>query len=367
MLARASPNGRALTNSMDLDQRKQQILQGVVWSYVETAEPVGSENLAQRYSYWGVKSATIRNTLADLAELGYLKQPHTSAGRIPSDQGYRFYVDHLIVETTPDEGIVKQTREQLDQERTENLDRILRQTCGLLSRMTRYTSVATRPRPTDTRLRQVFVAPASGDSVLLVALLSTGHSESRLLAGAIGTHAAEDPTALTAAGNALNLRWLGKTLDAISIASGDELEPPLDLVNQHARAIYTVLVDALRHVARTISENRGVFEGAREMLRQPEFHDVERLDPILEMIQTRPQFVDSLDLHGRGDVTVVIGAENQVEPLRECTVVTASYFIGTRERGTLGVVGPTRMDYDRTIPAVGFMARCLSDLLTTIA
>jgi heat-inducible transcriptional repressor len=352
---------------MDLDERKQQILQGVVWSYVATAEPVGSENLAQRYAYWGVKSATIRNTLADLADLGYLKQPHTSAGRIPSDRGYRFYVDHLIVETDPDEKVARQTRAHLDHERTENLEHILRQTCALLSRMTRYTSVATRPLPTDTSLRQAFVAPAGGGAVLLVALLSTGNSETRLLAGAIGKHAADDPSALTEASNALNLVWVGKSLDAISRAADDDLKAPLDLANDHSRAIYTVLVDALRHLARTVSENRGVVEGAREMLRQPEFHDVERLDTVLETIQAYPQFVDALNLQGHGDVTVVIGAENEVEPLRECSVVTASYYIGTHERGTLGVVGPTRMDYDRTIPAVTFMARCLSDLLTRTA
>jgi len=352
---------------MVLDERKQQVLQGVVWSYVETAEPVGSENLAQRYSKWGVKSATIRNTLADLAELGYLKQPHTSAGRIPSDMGYRFYVDHLIVETDPDERVAQQTRDQLDQERTENLERILRQTCAMLSQMTRYTTVATRPQPTDTNLRQAFVAPAGGDAILLVALLSTGHSETRLLAGAVGKRASDEPAALTTASNAMNLLWVGRTLDAISTASGDDLLPPGDLASEHARAIYVVLVDALRHMARTVSENRPVVEGAREMFRQPEFHDVQRLDPVLETIQSTPQFVDAVNLHGHGGVTVVIGAENEVEPLRECSVVTSSYYIGTRERGTLGVIGPTRMDYDRTIPAVSFMARCLSDLLTRTA
>jgi heat-inducible transcriptional repressor len=350
---------------MSLDERKQKILQGVVWSYVETAEPVGSENLAQRYTEWGVKSATIRNTLADLADLGYLRQPHTSAGRIPSDQGYRFYVDHLVVEARPDANVVEQTRTELNKERAETLEKILRQTCAMLTRMTRYTSVATRPQPTDTSIRQVFVAPAGGDAILLVALLSTGESETRLLAGAAAKHADAEPSALTAANNALNIRWAGMTLETIGNAHGDDLVPPLDLVSQHARALFTVLSDALRHIARSVSAERTVVEGAREMFRQPEFHDVQKLDPVLETIQNQIQLADAISGGLRtGEVTVVIGAENDIEPLRECSVVTASYHIGTSERGTIGVIGPTRMDYDRTLPAVAFMAKSLSDLLT---
>ncbi|HEY3331903.1 MAG TPA: heat-inducible transcriptional repressor HrcA [Capsulimonadaceae bacterium] len=353
---------------MNLDERKQRILQGVVWSYVETAEPVGSENLAQRYSSWGVKSATIRNALADLADQGYLKQPHTSAGRIPSDQGYRFYVDHLVVECAPDAQQAEQSRFDLNQERAENLERILRQTCALLTRMTRYTSVATRPQPADTSLRQIFVAPAGGDAVLLVALLSSGESETRMLAGSVASHADADPSALTAASNALNIRWAGKNLETIRMLAGDDLAPPLDLPSEHARAIYIVLADSLRHIAYTVSQERAVVEGAREMFRQPEFHDVQKLDPLLDTLQDPSQFVDLASGGSQnGDVTVVIGAENSVEPLRECTVVTASYYIGTTERGTLGVVGPTRMDYDRTLPAVTFMAKTLSELLTRIS
>ena len=127
---------------MNLDERKQKILGAVVRDYVETVKPVGSEDLAARHD-WGVKSATIRNELADLAEQGYLRQPHTSAGRIPSDQGYRFYVDHLMVARAV-------TGDAAEDEQAVDLERLLRQTCALLTRMTSYTSVATPPRPADT-------------------------------------------------------------------------------------------------------------------------------------------------------------------------------------------------------------------------
>jgi heat-inducible transcriptional repressor len=353
---------------LELDERKQKILRAVVWDYVETAEPVGSENLANRYSDWGVKAATIRNALADLAEQGYLRQPHTSAGRIPSDRGYRFYVDHLMDEAAPDEDAIERTREELAAERADTLDRILRQTCALLTQMTRYTSVATPPKPNEIVLRQVFAAPAGPDALLIVAMLSTGSSEHRILTGAASTLASQEPAGLTQALAALNASLAGRTLDLLR--GEGESTPPDDLTGAAARALYVSLAQATEQIARSISDgtDRPVIEGANEILRQPEFKDVAKLDRVLEALQTRTTIFQFLSTAFPGsDPTVVIGHENPVETLRECSVVTAYYYIGAHERGTLGVVGPTRMDYNRAIPAVNLMARSLSELLTRMA
>jgi heat-inducible transcriptional repressor len=353
---------------MQLDERKRKVLQGVVWSYVETAEPVGSENLAQKYSYWGVKSATIRNTLADLSDLGYLKQPHTSSGRIPSDQGYRFYVDHLIVQDSPNQEIADDTRGLLELQRAETLDRILRHTCSLLSRLTNYASVATKPRPAEVRLKQAFALPAGDHLVLFIALLSTADSETKLLSGSIAALAQEDTAAATAAINALNSQWSGKSLSAIHGASTSSAAPPVDLLGLNERAIYIRFMETLTQIVADALSRGVVFEGARQMFKLPEFHDVEKLEPVLSTLQMAPHFVDDLVEDSQtGVVTVVIGSEHQHDVLKECSVVTAPYSIGQRERGSLGVIGPTRMDYDKTIPAVSFMARSLSDLLTHIS
>jgi heat-inducible transcriptional repressor len=350
---------------MELDERKQKILQAVVWSYVETAEPVGSEVLAQRYASWGVKSATIRNELAGLAEQGYLRQPHTSAGRIPSDRGYRFHVDHLLVEREPDQRAMW----DLDAERIDTLERILRQTCSLLTRLTHYTSVATPPRPADVTLRQVFAAPTGRDTLLIVALLSTGDTENRLLSGSAAALAMDHPSALNTALNALNSQWSGKSLDSLRQMTEGEIAAPADLAEKSELSLYKALAESVRHVvSAAASEDRVVIEGEREILRQPEFQDVAKLEGVLDTLQTRARVFELFSTSSsHSDVTVVIGSENPVEAMRECSVVTAPYYIGTRERGTLGVVGPTRMDYDHTLPVVSIVARNLSDLLSRLA
>ena len=364
-------NERSHSPNISLDERKQKILQAVVWHYVETAEPVGSENLAQRYGEWGVKSATIRNALADLADLGYLRQPHTSAGRIPSDQGYRFYVDHLMTEArAPGDEAMARSREEMEERRAETLERILRQTCALLTQMTRYTAVATPPQPSDIVLRQLFAAPAGPDALLIVAMLSTGGSEHRILAGEAALLAGQEPAALTQALNAVNAAFAGANLDILQ-GIAPSLAPN-DLNGHAARSLYLALAESARQIARSVSggSERPVVEGATEILRHPEFQDVAKLEGVLDALQTRASIGDH-----PGESTgkkcpapaVLIGRENPVEPLQECSVVTAYYYIGTRERGTLGVVGPTRMDYDRTVPAVSLMAKSLSDLLTRLA
>ncbi len=357
-----------MADDQKLDERKRKILQAVVWSYVETAEPVGSENLALRYSEWGVKSATIRTALADLADQGYLRQPHTSAGRIPSDLGYRFYVNNLMVDRGPDDEVMERTREELESERAETLERILRQTCALLTQMTRYTSVATPPKPAEIVLRQFFAAPAGVDTLLIVAILSTGGSEHRILTGSASHLAMTEPAALTEALNAVNSRLAGRTLDTLS--SPTDLVPPDDLRRPESRTLFVALSECAQQIARSINDgsDRPVVEGASEILRQPEFKDVGKVEGVLESLQTRATVFDILSHAFPGEeATVVIGSENPVEAMRECSVVTAHYFIGSRERGTLGVVGPTRMDYDRAVPAVNLMARSLSELLTRLS
>ena len=346
---------------MYLDERKQKILGAVVRDYVETVKPLGSEELAQRHQ-WGIKSATIRNELAELSDLGFLRQPHTSAGRIPSDQGYRFYVDHLMALPLQEEAVLP----ILDKEdQALEMERLLRRTCALLTRTTSYTSVATPPRPADTQLNHIFISPAGDDRLLLVLILSTGQVENRLLCPAPPESASASSGEMAAVGNALNAALVGHslaTLPAASFAPPAEFSPSL-------RGLYSALVAAAQQMAQAAAEDDSIYlEGASEILRQPEFRDVAKIECVLETLQRGTLLFQTLSRALLGaDVTVVIGAENHVPAMTECSVVTASYYVGTRRRGTLGVVGPTRMDYDRAVPAVGFFSRTLSRTLTRLA
>lgn len=346
---------------MDIDARKQKILGAVVRDYVETVKPLGSEELAARHQ-WGIKSATIRNELAELADLGLLRQPHTSAGRIPSDQGYRFYVDHLMTL----QPLNTSTFSLLDAEdQGLEMDRLLRRTCALLTQTTSYTSVATPPRPADTQISQIFVTAAGEDRLLLVLILSTGKVENRLLCPAPAEAATATPGEIAAVGAALSTALTGQALDALPgmpFPAPDEFSPAL-------RQFYGTLISAAQQVAQAAAEDDSLYlEGAGEILRQPEFRDVAKIECVLETLQRGTLLFQTLSRALLGaDTTVVIGAENHVPAMAECSVVSASYYVGTRKRGTLGVVGPTRMDYDRAVPAVSFFSSTLSRTLTRMA
>ena len=346
---------------MDLDERKQKILGAVVRDYVETVKPLGSEELAQRYQ-WGIKSATIRNELAELSDLGFLRQPHTSAGRIPSDRGYRFYVDHLMAVQPRDQAAMPLLDEE---DQALEMERLLRRTCALLTRRTSYTSVATPPRSADTQINQVFISPAGEDRLLLVLILSTGQVENRLLCPSPAEAVSATSTDMGAVANALNAALAGQPLDTLPAAT---FAPPAEFAPS-LRVLYGILIAAAQQMAQAAADDDSIYlEGASEILRQPEFRDVAKIECVLETLQRGTLLFQTLSraLLG-GDVTVVIGSENHVPAMTECSVVTASYYVGTRKRGTLGVVGPTRMDYDRAVPAVGFFSRALSRTLTRLA
>ena len=349
---------------MELDARKQRILQAIVQDYIATAEPVGSHMLVQRYSL-GVKSATLRNEMAEMSERGYLRQPHTSAGRIPSDQGYRFYVDRLmpLPVIQPDEaGSMRGAVARASSE----LDAVLRRTCHLLAAMTRLPAVATPPDADGTELRQVFVSPAGADKALLVLLFSTGRTENRLL-----------PVRLSAAdalllANALNDRFGAKTLSDLRGSAAEDEPAPAELrpvASAWARLAREVLL-----AARAVSEEVPMYvEGAHAALEHPEFRDVERLGQFLSTLQERAALIEGMrqaleaQPERAGEVRVVIGEEHARPDLHEYSMVSSAYFIGARERGTIGVLGPTRMDYGRAAAAVRFMARTVSELLTRLS
>jgi heat-inducible transcriptional repressor len=353
------PSG--ILRQMVIGDRKQKILGAVVRDYIETVRPVGSEELAARYASWGVKSATIRNELAELADLGLLRQPHTSAGRIPSDQGYRFYVDHLMSAGDPEQ-FADAATSRLNT--TLELESLLRHTCALLTRMTSYTSVATPPRPADTELTGVFLTPAGDHRLLVAMLLSTGQVQNRILSLADDITGAD----LTSLGNAINTCLSGRSIEAINAGRPEAIQssvPPG--FGASLRSLYSAIAQVVRDAIRDVGDEDHVFlEGATEIFKQPEFRDASKSDIVLETLH-RGAAMFQMVARSRTHVTVVIGAENRIAAMHECSVVTAPYYVGARLRGTIGVVGPTRMHYDRAVPAVNFFASTLSSTLTHLS
>lgn len=343
---------------MGLCERRRSILRAVINDYVETAEPVGSETLARKYDF-GVKPATIRNELAAMSELGYLRQPHTSAGRIPSDLGYRFYVDELMPEPHlgPDE--TAHARRSYDPFESE-IEEILQRTCRILSGLTRYTSIATAPQMDTISIKQVALLLIGAGKLLAVIVMNNGRIDHRSVDSNIDLKL-DKVTAMT---NFINERFQDADLKELIRKADRELPPEIAGMHDLYKRVLSVLKQALA----TNDEDEIFVNGTSNILKQPEFTHSDRLASLLDALESRRDLfqVLSQSILGR-EVTVVIGAENMIEEMQECSFVASSYTIGTRVCGRIAVIGPTRMDYRRAVAAVEFMALNLSSLLTSLS
>lgn len=340
-----------------LGSRKQFILKAIVTDYVETAEPVGSHSLMERYEF-GVRSATIRNEMAELSDMGYLCQPHTSAGRIPSDMGYRFYVDRLMDQVGLSSAEATTVKKRLVPHRTE-LDIILEQTCRVLSELARYTSLATLPTVDDAVVRHISVTSVGDKKLLAVLVLDNGAVIHELL-DVDAASGRIDPIRAT---NFLTQRLAGRTLASLDLAA---VEP---LPNE-VQGMEDLLARVLRFVRRELQSAGEIdihLEGASYIMQQPEFRDVVRLETVMSVLEQRQALYRLFSSVYLGpEVTVIIGKENPVNEMFDCSFVGTKYRIGGRVAGTIGVVGPTRMDYRRAVAAVEFMARNLEELLAEL-
>lgn len=339
---------------MRLDARKSLILQAIVEDHIETAEPIGSEWLAAHHDF-GCRSATLRNEMAEMSEWGYLLQPHTSAGRIPTDLGYRYYVDWLMT-PPPMPELEDQPAIFAEPITARDLEEIVLQTCRLLSNITQYPSVATAPPVRSPLLRRIYINVVSPRQCVVVVLLSTGHVEYRII------EAETAGPALQRVANYLNEALAGRYLDALE---QEELaETPTELIEEQEllSAVYACVLE----VVKDLLQDRVFLEGTGHILRQREFQDVFRLEQLLGVLERQSVLVNVFRhaLRGRG-VGVVIGRESLVAEMQDCSVVTSPYSIRERSVGFIGVLGPKRMHYDRAVSAVGSMAQSLSSVLAS--
>ena len=341
-----------------LDERKRKILKLVVHDYVQTAEPVASESLVSRHRL-EVKPATIRNEMAEMADMGYLRQPHTSAGRVPSDLGYRFYFDRLMPSRTLGAREREMARSACD-EAEADVERILLETCRVLSALTRYASVATQTSDDEVEISHVSLAPILGDKLLLVIVFSNGQVAHRLLRATVA--AKRELARVSAALDAgLSDRTVGEICSSPAVEAPPEIAPC-------SGELFRLAFAQVRQAAQDLLQGGVYVDGTSFILRQPEFQDVHKVEAVLDALDQRQSLFQVLSTALLGPGTfVVIGCENPCVEMRECSFVASSYSIGGRTSGSIGVVGPTRMDYRRAVGAVQFMASNLSDLLTSLS
>lgn len=335
-----------------MDQRKRRVLQAVTDDYIATAEPVGSRTIARKYNL-GVSPATIRNEMADLEEAGYLKQPHTSAGRIPSDLGYRYYVDSLMspTELTVEEQMLLRAKITANQQA---IDQVFHTTARLLSLLTQYISIVLAPPMGESACRHVQVIGVDPYHVLVVLVTEPGFIQNRI----IEMPDPVDGREITRLNALLNQRLRGVTVRDVTGTLIGELRTEIQ---------ESALFDAVMELLEEGLDNgeRVYLEGTTNLFEHPEFHDVERAKVLLQMLEERDLLFDVLSEQShRSGITVTIGEENRVLNMHGCSMVTATYTMNGQVLGSLGLLGPTRMDYARVVASVEFMANSLSEILS---
>lgn len=327
-----------------LDDRKTAILSAVVQEYITTAQPVGSTHIATAPGV-GVSSATVRNEMATLEQEGYLVQPHTSAGRIPTDKGYRFFVDHLAAPGRLDAARSAQVGDFFAAAHG-RLEEMLHQTSDLLARLTRSASLVVGPRPTAVEVRSVQVVGLSSTHATVVAVMSNGVVESEIVELPEGC---ADST-LIAATTQLSASLVGHRLSAVDSAdsSGDTAVDAL--CARALAALVEVSSDDHVYVGGTsaVAESFDAVEVVRDVL-----HTLEQQFVVVTLVR------DVLD---RG-MSVAIGVEHGVEPLSACSVVVAPVVVDGEHLGSIGVLGPTRMNYPQALATVGVVSERLGERL----
>lgn len=334
---------------VELTERQKKILGLVVREYVETVQPVGSETLVRK-SGLRVSSATIRNELATLEELGYLTHPHTSAGRMPTEKGYRYFVETLMEEFELPPVEQRMIRHQFHQV-TLDVDQWMRLAAAVLARAARNTALVTAPTAAACRLKHLQLVAISEQVALLVMVLQDGTVKQQMLALAQPMVQEE----LTRISNRLNAHLAGLNLEqmrALTVSfSGFE--------NDVLRVVMNIMQQIDRRSAHDIYR-----DGIMDILRQPEFAAIERMQALLEMLEQRTLLEEILsEFAPEQGVQVVIGAESQRDEMSEYSMVLTRYGVPGEARGIVGVLGPVRMQYARTIGVVRYVSSLLNDLM----
>ncbi|HHT06385.1 MAG TPA: heat-inducible transcription repressor HrcA [Hydrogenispora sp.] len=337
----------------ELDPRKELILKVVTDDYIESAEPVGSRTIARKYNL-GLSPATIRNEMADLEESGYLKQPHVSAGRIPSQQGYRYYVDMLMQQQKlkeEEQGLIRLYFE----DRSRELDTILQQTVKILAQLTRYPSLMLGPTLQPSIFKHVQLIPLSANDILVLIVTDMGIIENKVIAVDCPVTQAD----LDRASYSLNKKLRGRPFASLKSSVLNELKEEIKTEDSSFQQAVTLLLSSLD----TREKERVYLDGIINILEHPEFKELEKFKLLLELMEEEERLCRLLSSPYPG-IRISIGEENPEEAAHECSIITANYEIGGRVVGTIGVLGPTRMDYAHVVSVVEFIAQSLSEFLS---
>ena len=341
---------------MELNARKRTILDAIIRNYLETGEPVGSRTIS-KYTDLNLSSATIRNEMSDLEEMGYIIQPHTSAGRIPTDKGYRLYVDHLVEEKTNQ----VTTMNSLMIYKTNRMEEMLRQIVRLLASQTNYTSMISAPSYRGNKVKFVQLSRLNERQLLNVVVIEGNIVKNHI----IDLKETVDEETVLKLNLLLNTRLNGLSLGEINLGLISNIK---EEAGGHEEVVNEVL-DTIAEVIRAeTDENMEIYtSGANNIFRYPELADSQRASKLITTLEEKHSLADFVKIAEQGEadengIQVYIGDETPVEGMEDCSVVTASYDLGEGLQGTIGIIGPKRMDYEKVMDNLKEVRKSLDEL-----
>lgn len=326
---------------MQLDDRKSKILQAIIKTYLETGEPVGSRTIS-KYADLNLSSATIRNEMSDLEELGYIIQPHTSAGRIPTDLGYRLYVDQLMEDK---EREVTEMKELMIQKQ-DKMDLVLKEAAKVLAANTNYATMVSSPQYRRTKLKFIQLSQVDEGQLLAVVVSENNVVKNKMIRI---EHFLDNETILKL-NILLNTSLNGLTIEQINLATIARLKEQAGI---HSEVVNSVL-DAVAEAIQADDEDLEIYtSGATNIFKYPELSDSERARELINTFEEKHELAslvnETIDNANKNGIQVYIGNETPVQTMKDCSVVTATYELGEGMQGTIGIIGPKRMDYDKVL------------------
>ncbi len=333
-----------------LTKRQELILKLIIEEYIRTAEPVGSRTLSKMLEF---SSATIRNEMADLEDLGFIEKTHTSSGRVPSDQGYHYYIEQLLgdnIAYNKSFNIIDELFNNSDIKREE----AIKQAMNLLSQLTNYTTIALGPGGYGAKVKKIELIPLQKDACILLMVTNLGHVESKQI---------EVPESLSTDDMKRVIEIFNEILYDCPINQvSEKLHYEINTQRIKEILIYNeTIIDTFLDAFTKFTQSKTYLSGKNKMLYQPEFSDVNRVRELLAFFDQNDIFrlVENTERQG---LTVRIGKENQISAMRDCTVITVPYELNGKDSGTIAIVGPTRMEYQKVIPLVKYLAAHMSKI-----
>lgn len=334
-------------SAVNLNERKIKILQAIISNYLETAEPVGSRTISRKFDL-GISSATIRNEMSDLEDLGFIVQPHTSAGRIPSDQGYRLYVDELMNYEELEKEHIQIIRKLL-QKRIDRLEILLQEISKLLSILTNYTTMVSTPQYKRTKLKKLQLIPLDDHSIILV-IATDGNMVKNCV---IPTANKIDSDTLFKLSTMLNHHLEGLTVEEIHLPLIQQIKKEMGIHSE----LFNSVLDAVAESIETVDDADVYTSGTTNLFNFPEFNNIIKVKSLLHTLEEKQVLINVLNhnLDQGTDITITIGEENTLDEIKECSIVTTKYKIAGKTVGSIGIIGPTRMNYAKVVSTLRYL------------